>query len=336
MIHTYSNPPQIVANTTTSAVAFSILSPSNALAYDRIKLRLEEYRILLASNSDTIELPTENGTTVLCRRQAIRMETFLDQAESLMQDIVQSRHTSMIIVLYRLRDLARVLDNLKLGNECRLAGDCALKLAVVLGKRSHELKRDLAGTMALIAGLSVYQPRARDLFSKAVTICEEVDAMEPSVASKMTLFTVLARAGCWSKDYPHRGAQWLEDASQLITTGLLSTTVPPLLCSVIFNTYANYLYALGRYAEAVVVCQNAFTIQYSLVIDSPAKHTSSLVRSLTIRGDSHCNLAEYHDAISAYEAAEEYCRGSSAHDPHHYSNLIEQLLHRIHNCTIRI
>jgi len=156
-LHTQSqiNPPQVDANTTTTAVTFSILSPGTALAYDQIKLRLEEYRKLLASNADTIELPTENGKIVICRKEASGMEP-LDQAESLLRDIVQSRDTSMLEVLHRVRDLAKVLDILKLGEECRLAVDYALKLTVELGERSPEFIREQAETSALIAGLSVY------------------------------------------------------------------------------------------------------------------------------------------------------------------------------------
>ena len=62
-----------MANTTTSVVTFSILSPDASLSYDRIKLRLEVYRTLLESDSDTIELSTENGKTVICRKQAKEM-----------------------------------------------------------------------------------------------------------------------------------------------------------------------------------------------------------------------------------------------------------------------
>jgi len=155
-INTHSNPPQVDANTTTSAVTLSILSPSTALAYDQIKLRLEEYRKLLASNADTIELPTENGKIVICRKEASGTEPLLDQAESLLQDIVQSRDTSMLEVLHRVRDLAKVLDILKLGEECRLAVDYALKLTVELRERSPEFIREQADTSALIAGLSIY------------------------------------------------------------------------------------------------------------------------------------------------------------------------------------
>ena len=41
-VHTHEYYSQVVANTTTSIVTFSILSPDASLSYDRIKLRVEE------------------------------------------------------------------------------------------------------------------------------------------------------------------------------------------------------------------------------------------------------------------------------------------------------
>jgi hypothetical protein len=122
-----------VANPTTSIVTFSILSPDASLSYDHIKLRLEEYHTLLASDLDTIELSTKNGKTVICRKQENEMKEYLDHAELLLQGIVQSRDISMLIVLHYLHDLSEVLDNLKLYDECHLTGNCALDLAEALG-----------------------------------------------------------------------------------------------------------------------------------------------------------------------------------------------------------
>jgi len=102
------------------------------------------------------------------------MEKYLDRAKILLQDVVQSRDIPTIIVLNHLRDLTKVLDNLKLYDECRLTGDCALDLAEALGQRSLEFRHEQADTLALIAGISVYQPRAHTLFIQAVSICEEV------------------------------------------------------------------------------------------------------------------------------------------------------------------
>ena len=62
--------------------------------------------------------------------------------------------------------------------------------------------------------------------------------MDAPVSSNMRLFIILARAGCWSKDYPDRGVKWLKHAVQLIIPGLPSTMVPPYRCSIIYNTMA--------------------------------------------------------------------------------------------------
>ena len=177
-----------MANITTSTVTFSILSPDVSLSYDCIKLRLEEYRTLLASDSDTIELSTENGKTVICRKQANKMEEYLDQAEILLRDVIQSRDTSTLVVLRHLCYLAVVLDNLKLYDECCLTGNCALDLAEALVRRSLEFRQKQAETLALIAGLSMYQPRARTLFIQAVSICEEVVANNPSHSLEFVSF----------------------------------------------------------------------------------------------------------------------------------------------------
>ena len=187
-----------MANTTTSIVTFSILSPGASLSYDRIKLRLEEYRTLLASDSDTIEFSTENGKTVICRTQAKEMEEFLDQAEMLLGNVVQSRDMSTLVVMHHLRDLCKVLDNLKLYDECLLTGNCVLDLAEALGRRSLEFRQEQAETVALIARLHVYQPRARTLFIQAVSIGEEVVENDPSHSNKIKLLTVLSRAGYWA------------------------------------------------------------------------------------------------------------------------------------------
>src|SRR5258706_347416 len=107
-IHTNGYHSQVVANTTTSTVTFSILSPDASLSYDRIKLRLEDYRALLASASDTIELSTENGRTVICRKQANEMEEYLDKAEILLRDVIQSRGISTLVALHHLCRATRV------------------------------------------------------------------------------------------------------------------------------------------------------------------------------------------------------------------------------------
>ena len=85
------------------------------------------------------------------------MEEYLNEAEILLQNVIQSHDISTLVVLYHLRDLTEVLDDLKLYDECRLMGNCALDLAKALVQRSLEFRQEQAETLALVAGLSVYQ-----------------------------------------------------------------------------------------------------------------------------------------------------------------------------------
>jgi len=302
-----------VANTTTSTVAFSILSPDASLSYDRIKLRLEEYRTLLASDSDKIELSTENGKTVICRKQANEMEEYLDRAEELLRDVVQSRDISTIVVLHHLRDLAKVLGNLKLYDECRLTGDCALDLAESLGRRSLEFRHEQAETLALVAGLSVYQPRARTLFVQAISICEEVVENNASPSNKHKLLLVLERAGYWATD--HLCAQWLERAIQLMTKELPPTMVHPHFRSTIYHNYGNGLRQLKQYSNAFEAFHEAVSIRRTLVDNDSAKHNYYFAGTLMNMGVALHYIGKYDDAIVAYKEALEICTTMSTQDP---------------------
>ena len=319
--------PQVVANTTTSVVTFSILSPDASLSYDRIKLRLEEYRTLLASNSDSIELPTENGKSVICQKQANEMELFLDQAETLLRGIAQSHDISTLVILHRLRDLAEVLDSLKLYDECRLTGNCALDLAEALGRQSLEFKHEQAETLALLAGLTVYQPRARTLFIQAVSICEKAVENDASDSNKTRLLIVLDRAGYWSKDHPDLHAQWLEHAVQLMTKELPSTMVPSPLCGTIYNNYGVCLQGLKQHANAVEVLHKAITIRHTLVTENPVKYTSYLAGTIMNMTISLHTLGKYDGAIAAYEEALVLCRSVSTRDPLQYDRLLAKILY---------
>ena len=311
-----------MANTTTSVVTFSILSPDASLSYDRIKLRLEEYRTLLESDSDTIELSTENGKTVICRKRAKEMEEFLDQAEILLRDVVQSRDLSTIVVLHHLRDLSKVLDSLKLYDECRLTGNCALDLAEALGRRSLEFRQEQAETLALLAGLSVYQPRARTLFIQAVSICEEVVANNASHSNRITFLNVLDRAGYWGPD--DLSAQWLGHAIQLMTKELPPTMVNPHFRSVIYNNYGFVLDELQQHASAVEAYNEAISIRCTLVNDDPARHNLCFAETRMNMGIALSKLGKYDDAIAAYKEVLEVCTAMSAHDPLRYNELMAE------------
>ena len=120
---------------------------------------------------DIIALATENGEADF-PEASHEIEQSFDRAEILLQDVTQSHDVSELVVLQRLRDVSEVLDNLKLYDECRLMGNCALGLAKALGRRSIEFRYEKAETLAFIARLSVYSPHPRTLI-QALSICEE-------------------------------------------------------------------------------------------------------------------------------------------------------------------
>ena len=326
-IRTDGHHAQVVANVTTSVVSFSILSPDASLSYDRIKLRLDEYRSLLASDSDTIELATENGKTVICRKQANEMEQFVDQAEILLEDVIQSRDISTLVVLHRLRDLSEVLDNLKLYDECRLTGNCALDLAEALGRRSIEFRNEQAETLALIAGLSVYKPRARALFIQAVSTCEEVVENDASYSNKTKLLNVLERAGFWAENHPDLCVQWLGRAVQLMTNELPPTMVTAHIYGIIHYNYGGGLKRLQQYTSSIKAYQNAISIYRMLAEDDPVKYTYDLAHTLTNMGRSLDALGQYDDAIAQYKEAIGLGRAMSAQDPLQCNEIIAKALH---------
>ena len=313
-----------MANPTTSTVTFSILSPDASLSYDRIKLRLEEYSTLLASDSGTIELATENGKTVICRNQAKEMEEYLDEAEILLQNVVHSRDISTLVVLHHLRDLAKVLDNLELYDECRLTGNCALDLAEALVRRSLEFRQEQADTLALIAGLSVYQPRARTLFVQAVSICEEVVENNASHSNKISFLFVLGRAGSSTVD--NLSTQWLERAVHLMTTELPPTMVHPEHRYVIYYNYGHVLHGLKQYSNALEAYHEAISIRRTLVNNNPAKSNLYLAETFMNMGVTLHKLGKYGDAIVAYKEALEICTTMSAQDPLQYNKVMARTL----------
>ena len=242
------------------------------------------------------------------------MERFLDQAESLLQDVVQSRDISTLVVLYRLRDLASVLDRLKLSDECRLTGNCALGLAEALGRRSLEFRQEQADTLALIAGLSVYQPRARTLFIQAVSLCEEVVENDASYSNKLGLLFILYRAGSFSEDHHELGAKWLEQAVQLINEELPSTTMTTIYSLAIYYSYGIHLIALKQYTEAVEAYHKFISICSTLASNDTKNHAFYLVAAMDKLGLSFRHLGKYRNAADVYKAALDLWRIVSVED----------------------
>ena len=256
------------------------------------------------------------------------MEQFLDQAETLLQDITRSHNTSMIVALHRLRDLAEVLDSLELYDECRLAGNCALDLVGALGQWSLEFKQEQADTLALIAGLSAYQPSARTFFIHAVTIYQEMVVNDTSYSKKLSLLNVLGRAAYWADDHPELGAQWLGQAVQLMTKELPSTMVPAGFSSSTYHNYGICLGKLERHNKAMEMAHIAVSIYRTLSNDNPTTYTAKLAGALMHMGKSLVDLGQYGDAVATYEEALESWRAASAQDPLQWNT---QLAHTLCN-----
>ena len=253
------------------------------------------------------------------------MEEYLDQAEILLWDVVQSCDISALVILHHLRDLASVLDNLKLYDECRLTGNFALDLAEALGRRSLEFRQEQAETLALIAGLTVYQPRARTLFIQAVAVCEEVVANNASHSNKLRLLLVLDRAGYWASG--HLCAQWLERAVQLMTKELPPTMVHPALRSVIYYNYGSGLCDLKQYLDALQAYHETISISLTLVTSNPTKYNLRLAQTLTNMGDTLGDHGKYDDAIVVYKDALEICTNMASQDPLQYNGVMARTLY---------
>ena len=256
---------------------------------------------MLASGSDTIELATENGKTVICRKQANKMEEYLDEAESLLQNVVQSCDISMLVVLHHIHDLAEVLDNLKLYDECCLMGNCTLDLAKALVWQSLEFRQEQADTLALVARLTVYQPRARTLFIQAISICEEVVANNASDSNNNVFLFVLGRAGSSTSD--HLSTQWLGRAVQLMTKELPPTMVHPENHAIIYYNYGNGLHRLKQYTNALEAYHEALSICCTLVNNNLAKSNLHLVETFINMGKTLRHLGKYDDAVVTYREA---------------------------------
>jgi len=193
-----------------------------------------------------------------------------------------------------------------------------------LGRRSLEFRHEQAETLALIAGLSVYQPRARTLFIQAVSICEEVVANNASHSNKNSLFTVLSRAGSWISD--PLCTQWLGQAVQLMTQELPPTMVPPEHRGTIYNNYGIGLQQLKQYANAMEAYYKAISTLRSLAIHNPVKHNYYLGVSLMNVGVTLTMLGKCGDAIGAYKEALELGRAMSAQRPLQYNLLMARTL----------
>jgi hypothetical protein len=225
-------------------------------------MRLEEYTQILKTDSPSIEFFTRNGKRIVCRKQADKMEEQLKQANDLLQAMVESREVPTIEAIHRLCDLATVLDELMLQEECIVVGGCAMNLAQALGVRGLEFQKEQAQTIAHIAGLGVYKSQACPLFTQAISVCEAFVAEDSSNIAKLTLFEILHEAG-FIKGHDALRVQWLGRAIDLIAE-LPSAMVHEIIRGVVYLNYGSTLVSLKADTKALEAMETAVTLWRSL------------------------------------------------------------------------
>jgi hypothetical protein len=245
-------------------------------------MRLKEYTQFLKTNSPNIEFSTKNGKMIVCWKQADEMEEQLKQAEHLLQAMVESRDVLTIEAIHQLCDLAAVLDQLKLQEECIVVGDCAMKLAQALGLQALEFQKEQAQTIARIAQLDVYQSQACPLFIQAISVCEAFVIEDGLNSAKMALVEILHKAS-FLEGHDTLCVQWLGHAIDLITE-LPSAMVTDGFCGVVYSNYGVTLHDIGHLEDAARVKQQAVTLFQTLVDLGHNKHKEDLARALNNYG----------------------------------------------------
>jgi tetratricopeptide (TPR) repeat protein len=243
------------------------------------------------------------------------MGEFLQAAQDLLQQMVDSWDAPTIVVAHRLRDLAIVLDELSLATECVLAGNCALSFFTVIAPWSLKLQLEQAETLALIAKLSSYEPHARTLFLQAISLCEQVVAKDGSPSKKVSLLGILDRAGGWSVEHPDLGMQWLGQAIRIMTTELPTSMVDDYTRSRIYLHYGSRLSRLGRFSEAIDAAEKAVSLRRALSGKDPVRGKEALSQALGNLGNRLRMLRKYEASAAAFEEALELDRSCVFQDP---------------------
>ena len=294
-------------------------------------MRLEKYSQLLESDSPTIEFSTENGKTILCQKQVNEMKKQLEQAEGLLQAMVEAKDVPTIEVIHRLRDLAKVLDHLKFQEECLVVGDCAIKLARAFGSRAVEFQIEEVQTILVIARLNVYKSQACPLFIQAIAICDAFAMMDGSDLAKLELVHALGTAGSHYGLRPELAAQWLSRA-----LGLISELPSAMVTSKLRGAaYINYGAALGylkagskalAVAEQAVVFSRSLGAGYGQMMDK-----YRLVIALSNYGKILHDMGHLKDALSVQQEAVSLCRTLAVDEHNEHKNYLADALHNYGN-----
>ena len=274
---------------------------------------LEEYSQRLQSDSPTIEFSTEQGKTIVCRNQATEIEGHLESAKKLLQNMIEAKDVPTLDAIHRLRDLAGVLDQLKLQEECLVVGDCAIKLAQALGLRAVELQLVSAETISHIAGLDVYKPRTRPLFIHAISTCEASVIEGGSDSAKLTLLRVLNRAGACTANYPTLCAQWLSRAIDIIEE-LPSAMVTDEHRGMTYTLYGVSQLKLEDYPKALAAEEHAVALNRTLASKyDEIRHKLNLAVSLRLCGHAFVKMGHLEDAFRVQGEAVSLLRASVLH-----------------------
>ena len=290
-------------------------------------MRLEEYSQLLKSDSPTIEFFTKNGKTILCEKQVNKMKEQLEQAKDLLHAMIEAKDVPTIEVIHRLRDLAKVLDHLKLQEECLVVGDCAMKLARAFGSRAVEFQKEEAQTILVIAGLSVYKSRASLLFIQAISIFDGLVILDGSDIAKVTLLDALKSAGAHSETPPALCAQWLGRAVDLISK-VPSPMVTNELRGSVYINYGWALHELEVNSEALAAKERAVAFYRSLYAGhGQMRYKNDLALALSNYGSALGEMRRLEDALSVEQEAVSLYRIQAVDEyEEHKSGLADALL----------
>jgi len=292
-------------------------------------MRLEEYSQHLESDSPTIEFFTKHGSIVVCRKEANKIEDLLNSAKELLQNMIEAKNVPTIEAIHRLRDLATVLDQLKLQDECMVVGNCAIKLAQALGLRAEEFQWELAQTMTLIAILGAYESRMRPLFIQAISICEASVIEDGSALAKMKLFLVLRYAGTYATKYPALSAQWLGRAIDLIAElpPALVTILPNEHHGIIYGSYGMSLCKLKQYPKALAAQEHAVALYRSLASShNGPRHKQGLACALHTHGIILVKMGHLENALRVEREAVSLLRALVVRGEEGKKELVDALL----------
>jgi len=250
--------------------------------------------------------------------------------------MIEEKDVPTIEAIHRLRDLAIVLDQLKLQDECLVVGNCAMQLAQALGLRAVEFQKVATQTISLIARLDAYKSRMCPLFIQAISICEIFAIEDGSDSAKVTLVEVLGYAGAYPQIHPALCAQWFERAIDLIVN-LPSAMVHDELRGVVYINYGISLAILKEYSKALAAQEHAVTFYRSLESKYDVPHYKRhLATALRVRAWTLADMGRYEDALSEGREIVSLFRGLAVHGQDEHKNGLGEALLNYGRALLRV